>query len=313
MRVRDRVGPNMLLAAFLAMPVAACTAAVTGTITPHPRPAVSPAPSHPVPLLRPLNMNGILIGLAGGNVPRFERATGTTVSLSASYVTMTRPLPLHYMRWAETAADGARPVIEILPYGTTLAAIAAGHDDGWLLELKIQLNEPVVVSFAPEADALRGHPWAGHPAAYRAAWRHVVRIIGRHDITWMWQQSAHCHCTGGLRSLWPGHGIVGWAGLDGYFYHPSDTFTSVFGKAISNVRELTRRPLLLSETSAGPVTRHAARDVTSLFAGVRADHLLGLIWFDVAQHAPPWHQDWNLETRPAVLAAFRRAATATRG
>jgi hypothetical protein len=44
----------------------------------------------------------------------------------------------------------------------------------------------------------------------------------------------------------------------------------------------------------------------SLFAGIRRYHLIGLVWFDAAQHSGPYHQDWQLEGHPAAVAAFRR-------
>jgi hypothetical protein len=45
--------------------------------------------------------------------------------------------------------------------------------------------------------------------------------------------------------------------------------------------------------------------MADLFAGFRKDHLLGLVWFDVAQHGGPAHQDWRLEGHPAAAAAFQ--------
>ena len=40
---------------------------------------------------------------------------------------------------------------------------------------------------------------------------------------------------------------------------------------------------------------------------MRANHLLGFVWFDQTQADGLYHQDWRLEGNPAGLAAFRRA------
>ena len=47
--------------------------------------------------------------------------------------------------------------------------------------------------------------------------------------------------------------------------------------------------------------------IDALFAGVRAERLAGVVWFDEAQHAGLYHQDWRLEDDPAALAAFTAA------
>jgi hypothetical protein len=57
--------------------------------------------------------------------------------------------------------------------------------------------------------------------------------------------------TGPIASWWPGARYATWVG-DGYYLRPSDTFASVFGTTIRQVRTVTSKPVLLSETAAGP-------------------------------------------------------------
>ena len=45
-----------------------------------------------------------------------------------------------------------------------------------------------------------------------------------------------------------------------------------------------------------------------LLAGVRRDHLLGLVWSDGREHGSPAHPDWRLEANPAALPAFKADA-----
>jgi hypothetical protein len=91
----------------------------------------------------------------------------------------------------------------------------------------------------------------------------------------------------------------------GYFFRAADTYRSVFGATIAQVRALTSDPILLAETAVGQVA--GAGKIADLFAGARADHLAGLVWFDQAQDDGLYHQDWRLEDSPARLAAFRNA------
>ena len=80
-----------------------------------------------------------------------------------------------------------------------------------------------------------------------------------------------------------------------------DTFGNLFGVTLRAIRRFSSVPALLTETAAGQAAK-----IPSLFAGIRADHLLGLVWFDIAQHRGLHHQDWQLNG--AGLAAFRKAA-----
>lgn len=75
---------------------------------------------------------------------------------------------------------------------------------------------------------------------------------------------------------------------------------------IAELSTFTHTPVLISETSVGPVA--GPSKIAGLFAGVRNDHLRGLVWFDQAQHAGIYHQDWRLQDSPAALAAFSKAA-----
>ncbi|MEP7022624.1 MAG: glycosyl hydrolase [Actinomycetota bacterium] len=296
--------PAALLAGVSAVmaAVAACTGltALREAPRPAPRPAVRvPAPPIPHPA------GAVLYGVASGSVPAWNKATGTRAALSVAYISMARPVPAAFMRWTKLNADGSEPVIEILPRGTTLAAVTAGRGDHWLRQLRAEITSPVVVSFAPEANG-GWYSWGAQPRAFRAAWRHVHAILGTRNITWMWQMSARLLTSrAAVARYWPGGRYVQWAGLDGYFEYPRNTFRGLFGAAIRGIHAQSPVPILLSETAAGPGTGHQARNVRELFAGVRRYGLLGLIWFDKKQHRPPYHQNWRLQDSPAALAAFR--------
>ena len=154
----------------------------------------------------------------------------------------------------------------------------------------------------------------GHtsPSTFVAAWRHIVTVFrARHaaNVTWLWTLQADERGTGPIASWWPGEKYVTWVGIDGYYYYPSETFFSIFGKTIAEVRTLTGLPVLLSEVAVGPQAGQA-RKIPDLFAGMRQYGTLGLVWFDIAQHNGVYHQDWRIEDNQAAEMAFRRGASA---
>jgi hypothetical protein len=308
--VKGRSTARLLVIVSLMMPAAAACAGVVAirhAMAGSPGASAGPGASAAAPA-RAVPTHGPLIGVAGTSVSAWNHSVGVPAALSVSYISMSRPVAPEFMQWVRVNADGATPVIEILPRSTSLAAVATGQDDGWLRDLDQQITSPVVLSFAPEADG-NWYSWGQQPALFTQAWRRVHEVIGNRDVTWLWQMSAGpAGQSADLASYWPGRRYVDWAGLDGYFEFPYNTFGQVFGQVVTKVRKFAHKPLLLSEVSVGPEAVRVGQDIRSLFAGIERMNLLGMIWFDHAQHKPPFHQDWNLQNRPAALAAFREAA-----
>ena len=115
----------------------------------------------------------------------------------------------------------------------------------------------------------------------------------------------------GVAAWWPGAQYVTWVGIDGYYYRPGETVSSIFGPTVAQVRMFTGQPVLLSETAVGPQAGQAAK-IPGLFAGMREYGSLGLVWSDIAQHDGIYHQDWHIEDdsrrRDSVPPRCRRAA-----
>ena len=199
----------------------------------------------------------------------------------------------------------------------TLASIAAGGSDAYLrsyADAVVAFGHPVILSFGHEMNGT-WYSWGdGHtsPATFVAAWRHVVRVFraaGAANVTWLWAVNSIQGASSSLSQWWPGAAWVNWTGIDGYYYRATDTFGSVFGSTIADIRTFSSAPLLIAETAVGTTTDRESQ-IDALFAGVRAERLAGVVWFDEAQHAGLYHQDWRLEDDPAALAAFT-AAVAT--
>jgi hypothetical protein len=232
---------------------------------------------------------------------------------------------LYYSSWkesfqarfaAEVHAHGATPFVQIDPGSTSLATIAAGHDDTYLRSYAGQVKaygHPVIIGFAAEMNG-NWDPWGYQhtsPAVFIAAWRHVVTLFRQQSATnviWLWTVNVTEQGTGPVQDWWPGASYVTWVGIDGYYYLRSYTFDDAFLPTIAEVRIFTGRPIILSEIGIGQVAGQAAK-IPDLFAGVQANHLLGLVWFDQTQADGVYHQDWRLEPNSAGLATFRRQLT----
>ncbi len=244
-------------------------------------------------------------------VARFAAATGQNPSLVLIYSGWPEPFQTHFA--AMVHAHHAEPFVQMEPVGASLQSIADGRYDRYLKTYADQVRGygyPVVLSFAAEMNG-DWYAWgSGHTPArvFVAAWRHMVDVFrAEHarNVTWLWTVNSVNASSVPLRPWWPGAGYVDWVGVDGYFYRQADTFASVFGTTITQVRGFTSAPILISETAVGPVA--GAAKVADLFDGARTARVAGLVWFDQAQHDGIYHQDWRLEDNPVMLAAFRRA------
>jgi mannan endo-1,4-beta-mannosidase len=297
--------------------VVVAVAAVTYAIV-----RLAPSPSSPLVAHASLPTN------AASYLGVYEHEAPHSYQLVANFATVVGRQPNlvgYYSGWKERfstsfaeTVNGHRAVtiLQMDPTGVSIAAIAAGTYDAYLRSFADSVRNygrAVVIGFGHEMNA----PWYswgyGHTPAkvFVAAWQHVVTVFrnqGADNVTWLWTINADTPKTGPIASWWPGAGYVTWVGIDGYYYRPSDTFASVFGKTISQVRAFTGNPVLLSETAVGRGAGQALK-ISGLFAGMRQYKTLGLVWFDIAQDDGLYHQDWRIEDSPAAEAAFRLGAS----
>jgi Glycosyl hydrolase family 26 len=301
----------MLLAVVLA--VAAVTSAAVRLVissSSHRSVAHASLPPRPAAYLGVFE-NGAPPGYAA--ISDFTRAAGRQPNLLG-----------YYSGWAGTFDKSfARmlnrhkiiPYIQIDPTDASVAAIAAGTYDVWLrtyADSVADFGHAVVIGFGHEMNA----PWYtwgyGHvpPSTFVAAWRHVVTVFrteGAENVTWLWTlQADEPGKTGPVASWWPGAQYVNWVGIDGYYYHLSDTFSSVFGTTIDQVRSFTGKPILLSETAVGPTAGQFIK-IQNLFQGMATYKTLGLVWFDKDQQRSIEHENWRIEDNQQAEISFQLA------
>jgi hypothetical protein len=302
----------LLLATAAIGAVAACGAAV-----PDPAARTPPAPS----VLRAAG--SFYIGMTQTGMP----ASYAPVAAFASAIRHPVNLAMYYSGWSESFRTkfaeqawkaGTMTLVDMDPSG--LAGIIAGHSDVYLRHFAAQVKafgHPVVISFGHEANG----DWFGYgykhaaPGTFIAAYRTVHNVIasaGATNVIWLWTVNVPAgHQTEPYAAVWPGASFVTWAGIDGYDWTEKATFTQTFGAAVTDVRALTGKPVLIAETSvlSGP---HAASQVAGLFAGIRADGLIGLVWFNTDKNGFKDTGDthnWRLQDDAGALAAFRAAVT----
>jgi mannan endo-1,4-beta-mannosidase len=303
-----------VLAVVLAVVLAACGSSALYGVPGAEQP--SPAPA------RPYNVSGLLKPAAGkflgaqapgapdslGPVRSFAAAAGARPDLVGEYMSWGDPLDtqavinawsygaLYYMVWE--------------PYHTTVAAIADGRSNGYITRVARQvraLNMPVAISFGHEMNGF-WYPWGttGTTAAYFvAAWRLIHRLFTAADarnVIWVWNPNViSAEPQLDLGAYYPGDAYVNWVGITGYFAATGpDTFDSLYGPTMQEIRGFTAKPFIIAETSVQTGT-DAVAAAQSLVDGVRQHpDVLGFVWFDYDKGGV----DWRLESRPPLRAAL---------
>jgi hypothetical protein len=248
------------------------------------------------------------VGIVSYNVKKFDGSCECSPNVAVHYLHIGGSTEMGFAR--SIIGTGAIPMLELEPYGISLAQIASGGEDGWLSRYAravASLHSPVIMSFAPEANGT-WYTWGykhDPPGTFVRAWRRVVtvfRAAGARNIKWAWIMNVEFAGSDNISLLWPGAAFVNILGLDGYFIART-TFESFFGASIVAMRALSADPLLITETAAAPSVGKA-KALNKITSGVAQYSLAGFIWFDVRQRGSRTRQDWSLEDEPYALHLF---------
>jgi hypothetical protein len=278
-------------------------------------------PAGPAPVRQsPIRYLGVYEGDAPqsyAGIRQFATTAGREPNLVSYYSGWYEPFATAFAKMA--ARNGATTIVQIDPTNISLARIAAGGYDPYLIRYAKEVaafGRPVVISFGHEMNGF-WESWGYHqtPAAdFRAAWRHIVDVFrqnGATNVKWLWQVNSASKKTGPVHPFWPGAKYVNWVGVSGYYYLPGETFKYIFEPVVSQIQKFTNDPILIAETGVSPGPK-AAFDIKDLFDGLRAHHYLGLVWFDLNKPGALYHgANWHLEGRPTAVQAFRDALNGT--
>ncbi len=252
---------------------------------------------------------------AYGPIATFAQAAGRQPNLVEYYSGWVEGFDTSFAQMIRQ--HGMIPFVQIDPTDASIAQIAAGAYDPYLRAYADSVRDfrhAVIIGFGHEMNA-NWYSWGYRhvpPATFVAAWQHIVTLFrseGAENVTWLWTLQADEPGTGPIASWWPGAQYVTWIGIDGYYSSASDTFNSVFGKTIGQVRTFTNKPVLLSETAVGTQDDPFV-NIPNLFQGMLQYKTLGLVWFDKNQQgaaAGPQHndQDWRIEDSQQAVISFR--------
>ncbi|WP_433086262.1 glycoside hydrolase family 26 protein [Dactylosporangium sp. CA-052675] len=195
-----------------------------------------------------------------------------------------------------------------------LARISGGDFDGYLTEwaqgIKA-LGYPVAIRFAHEMNGY-WYPWGesangNQKGDYVAAWRHVHDLfdrLGAGNVIWVWSPNVVYDNATPLSQLYPGDAYVDWVGLSGYYgtagMETYQTFEQIYRPTLNELKTLSRRPIVVTETAATDKQGRKADWITDLLQTLpRHPEIIGFLWYESVKET-----DWRIAATPAASAAF---------
>jgi endoglucanase len=158
------------------------------------------------------------------------------------------------------------------------------------------------------------YPWGvgtTPPGAYVAAWRHIVRVFrseGATNVRFVWAPNAEHESQRAILRLYPGDRWVDWVALSGFNWGGPWLWESaqhVFRRSYLALTRLTRKPLMIAETSAGEVGGSKPKWIAQTFSKDlrRMPRVRAVVWFNGQLN---WAR-WDADSSRASLNAFRTA------
>lgn len=240
--------------------------------------------------------------------------------------------------------QGALPLLQVNLYGPDngaqpLESIAHNGDNNYIIKFADQVKRfasPVVISLGHEMNG-NWYPWGWQgkasehdvnvyhgkrsglpPQVFIAFWQKVHKLFSREKVTnviWLWTVNRDVKPATRPQPWWPGRQYVNWVGIDAHYRYSGDTFNSVFGKTIADVRQVTTTdPILIAETGIQSSSVRPAQ-LRNLYSwAYNTKGILGVIYFDVKVGQAG--RSWPLTDAASITAfhdavqPFERAATA---
>jgi hypothetical protein len=231
-------------------------------------------------------------------IPQFGHQVGEQPAIILSYKGWDQA-PFVYEQLDGIWNQGAIPMITWESWldsgqGVSLRAIANGAHDGYLRDAARAAagwNKPLMVRFGQEMNA-GWFPWGLQPGAFRAAWRHMVRLFraeGATKVRWVWTPYTNSGGRLPFKRYYPGAKFVDWVGFDAINWggsFPWRSFGQVFGNSYKQMLDISSEPMLLAETGSGESGGYKARWLRSMMRKVipRMKHVRAVVFWSVADH-----------------------------
>lgn len=260
-----------------------------------------------------------------GGISGREAQLGRTMGLHNMFFSWTDHFPGSGQN--DDVANGRLSMVTWEPWNTTLADIARGSYDDNIIshaDAMRDFGRPIFLRFAHEMNG-NWYPWAGSsnggaaagPAGYVAAWRHVHDIFvqeGATNVVWVWcvnQNDSPGDSWNHWTQYYPGDGYVDWVAVDAYNWGTKNggwrSFSSMM--SASAYRDYAAsKPIMVAETSSNEDGGDKAQWITDLATAVQTGFpaIEAVVWFDASGT-----DNWEIDSSPASLAAYRMVGTAS--
>jgi hypothetical protein len=175
----------------------------------------------------------------------------------------------------------------------------------------------ILIRFGHEMNG-NWYGWSGDPAAFVAAWRHVVsvfRTAGVTNVKWIWSANVD-NGSYPFRAYFPGDEWVDYTGLDGYNWGTAgvgvnrwESLAQVFSSSYAQLTQLSTKPVIITEVSASEVGGDKAAWIREGFLQTipqRLTRVNAVVWFDRDQE-----ENWRIDSSPSSLAAYREVVSSS--
>ena len=259
-------------------------------------------------------------------IKSYSRKTGRRPAIILYFRNLQRGRTFDPRSLGRVARSGAVPLITWEPWRQPLGAIAAGRYDRYLRSEARDARRwrgPILVRFAHEMNG-DWYPWGvrSEPRTYVRAWRHVVRVFrrsGARNVRWVWTPNVDYGGLRLIRRVYPGDRWVDWVGLSGFSWGGPwewESARAIFRNSYREIVRMTDKPFLIAETAAGEVGGDKAKWIKQTFARdlPRMPRVRAVVWFNGREQFDKLKQwvEWDVDSTPASLAAFRRAVASPR-
>ncbi|WP_432989037.1 glycoside hydrolase family 26 protein [Dactylosporangium sp. CA-233914] len=197
-----------------------------------------------------------------------------------------------------------------------LARISGGDFDAYITEWAKGIKElgyPVAIRFAHEMNGY-WYPWCesangNQRGDYVAAYRHVHDLfkgLGATNVIWVWSPNVVYENATPLSRLYPGDDYVDWVGLSGYYgtagMETYQTFEQIYRGTLAELKTLSKRPIVVTETAATDERGRKADWITDLLQTLpKHPEIIGFLWYESVKET-----DWRIAASPAASAAFAK-------
>jgi hypothetical protein len=215
--------------------------------------------------------------------------------------------------------DGLTPIISWSTDALPLANITAGKYDAATLAPAVTAAKAWPGTLYLRLDwEMNGSwsEWYSSGPAFIAMWKHVVtyfRNAGVTNVRWVWAPNVGTN----LAAYYPGDSYVDYVGLDGYNQAqaagvPWETPQQVFGSSYAELEGITKKPVIITETSSveANAAEAAAGESKAQWISQLAAYLptlgnvIGVCWFNQESLTNGAEVDWSVDTSAATLAAW---------